>query len=300
MSTTSHKPTASAEPHALREALTRAGACNVFALVDGALLRNLSTRAQRRWSAKNARSLLTGGTGSGAAESGPLLFQLSPQDLEHDLPISLVDEASGHNAGSILFSRLDLYTLAARLSPFVDVELSDGATMVMRFFDPRVLPVWLDLALKVFSRHLSGTASNWLYWDDRLELNNCEIHQNDNQADEYFPLKLTANQEQQFLEECYPFTLIERFRQEDPGALASISVADRYHFFRTQIARAESNGFTGSSDIEIYCGLAIDMGPRFDENDIFSEPLLKAKAGAKLADILSSLSNDDWARLRVK
>lgn len=285
--------------HALASAVASEETRHAFALVDGAILRDLPVRARQRWPASKARSLLTGATGTGAAEAGPLLFPLSKQEVQDGLPDTLLDATTGRHAGSFLLSALDLNALAARLSPFVDVKMADDSTMVMRFFDPRVLPFWLVLAQAAFSRHLAGTLSRWFYWDAQLALKAVPFTAPGGAAaDAGFPLRITSAQEQQLLEACHPYTLIERFRVEDPAALAKVPVTERYAFFQTQIERARGHGIEATGELEAYCSLAIDLGPLFDEHEVMRTPWRDVKAGAKLADALASVGNADWSRVR--
>jgi len=285
--------------HSLHSALGGVETSNTFALVDGAILRELPARTRQRWPASKARSLLTGATGAGAAEVGPLLFQLSRQDLEAGLPATLLDEKTGRNAGTILLSELELNELSSRLTPLVDVQLADESAMFMRFFDPRVFPFWLALVQAAFSNHLAGMLSRWIYWDAQqtLKVVRFDTHAHE-RVDASFPLRITSLQEQQLLDACYPFALIERFRLEDPAALAKVPVVERYAFFQDQIERARGHGIEANGELEVYCGLAIELGPLFDEHEALRAPLREVKAGTKLADALAAVGNADWSRMR--
>jgi len=288
---------------ALRTALVAAAPdsapVHLFALVDGALLLDLPKRAQQAWPASQALSLLTGATGAGAAEVGPLLFALSQEQVDAGLPDTLLDVKTGRSAGSFLVSSQSLSGLATCLARFVDVKLDDDSTMVMRFFDPRVLPFWLDMVQPGYTAHLAASASSWLYWDAQLALCSVGLHaSNTPGAAATFPVRVSPEAEQKLLDDCYPFTLIERFRKEDANALERVPVKDRYTFFRDQLARARGHGVQSNGEIEAYCGLALELGPRFDEDSAMRPVLLKVKAGEKLLEALASVEDDDWARLK--
>ncbi len=283
----------------LGSAAEGAPTCNVFALVDGALLRDLPERAQRVWPVSKARSLLTGGTGAGAAEVGPLLFPVSQKDIRVGLPATLLDNESGRCAGSFLISNLALNDIADQLTLFVDVKLADASTMVMRFFDPRVLPFWLKLVRQTHSSQLAAALESWIFWDaqENLSVERFEKHLTPSKENN-FPLHIGELQEQHLINSCYPFTLIERFRLQDPSELIRIPVVERYEFFKDQVNRARAYGIETSGDIEVYCGLAIELGTRFDQDEVLGSLLLRVKEGTKFADLLAVVSDLDWSRIK--
>jgi len=284
---------------ALHQAAAGATSARLFALVDGALLREFPKRVQQLWRAENALSLLTGATGMGAAAVGPLLFELSPDQMAAGRPATLLDMKTGRSAGSFLASGQRLNELAAVLAQYVDVKLDDGSTMVMRFFDPRVLPFWLNILQPDHSAHLASAVSRWLYWDAQLALRAVDLNsRNASEAAATFPVQLSSGAEQKLLDNCYPFTVIERFRVEDAAALAQVPLKDRYDFFRDQLSRAAGHGIQGAGEVEAYCGLAIEFGPHFDEDQAIRSTLLKVKAGEKLLEALAEVEDADWARLK--
>lgn len=283
----------------LRDAVESSTAGSAFALVDGALLRDMPDAVRRIWPASRARSLLTGSTGRGAAEAGPLLFEISRPELANALPATLLDAATGRSAGSFIVSRLPLGELAIRLMRFADVKLADNTTMVMRFFDPRVLPFWLEIVRPRHSVLLAETVSRWIYWDARQAVTVERFEEPGPEAtDERLPLRISEAEEQRLLDACYPFTLIERFRSEDPDALARVPVIERQAFFSAQIERARAHSIESNVDIEVYCGLAIQFGEHFDERPAMRPAFERTANGSNLAAALATLADADWASMK--
>jgi hypothetical protein len=230
---------------------------------------------------------------------GPLLFELSSEQIDAGLPASLLEAQTGQSAGSFLASDQSLNDLAACLAQYVDVKLADGSTMVMRFFDPRVLPFWLNVLQPTHSAHLAAAVSNWSYWDGQLLLHTLNLKEERSIAAEAtFPMHLSSEAEQKLLDACYPYTLIERFRKEDAAALARVPLKDRYDFFQDQLARAHAYGIRNAGEVEAYCGLAIELGSNFDEDKAIRSALLKVKSGEKLTEALAVVDDSEWERLR--
>lgn len=297
MTPASHTSVAQAITQALREAMTLSQQ-RCFALVDGAQLLDLPERVQRQWPATNAISLLTGAIGNGASEVGPLLFELSSEQMKSGLPSSLLDVVSARSVGSFLISTTSVSALAGHLSSYVDVTLDDHSAMVMRFFDPRVLPFWLDLVQPRYAPHLGAVVSSWFYWDQALAVRKVSFPSQMTGKDTEFPVRISSNDEQTLLDRCYPFTLIERFRVEDEAALAKIPAHQRYDFFRDQVARANGHGIRSNGEIEAYCSLAIASGPRFDEDADVKIALAKLKEGMPLLKALELVDGEVWIRMR--
>jgi Domain of unknown function (DUF4123) len=270
-----------------------------FALVDGALLGELSSQARRRWSAMRGLSLLER-AGFGAAEVGPLLYELTEADLDADLPGSLLDAASGRTAGSFIVSSGSAAELQQRLGAFVDVHLSDGSNMVMRFFDPRVLPFWLD-ALAPDERHyLSGTLQHWAFWRTDFDVAIQRFQpETPLPSAPLFPIRLSSEREATMMNACYPLTLIERLRAEEPEVLAKVPALQRYQFFREQSARAHAHGLEAQGDLEAYCSTAIEFGARFDEDNAVKASMLGIKEGRAFHEVLMAITPSDWQRIKA-
>ncbi|RZI83377.1 MAG: DUF4123 domain-containing protein [Rubrivivax sp.] len=283
----------------LSQAVQSDPSAKLFALVDGALLLDLPKKCQQRWRASHGVSLLTGARGHGAAEVGPLLYELPSQPMNSDLCSSLLDLTSGKSAGSFIVSRLNLNDLAVSLARFVDVTLSDQSTMVMRFFDPRVLPFWFQAIKPRYQFALAECIAHWFHWDHRQVFENIPLT-TAAQANEFasFPTHLSAAEEAQLMSACYPFTLIERFRIEDSAALSKVPVHRQYEFFSGQIDRAAGHGITDHLDLEIYCTFGLEVGERFDEHVAILPALSMVKSGERFSKAMSTL-DIDWNQLKT-
>ncbi|RQP23753.1 DUF4123 domain-containing protein [Piscinibacter terrae] len=270
-----------------------------YALLDGALLKGFSQQTRRHWLLAAGVSLFGDDADAAATEVGPLLFELNAGADADEFPLGMVDDTMGMCAGSVVESELPGVDLAKRLSRFLDVRLDDGSMMVMRFFDPRVLPAWLEVLPDQYKAELGSVVSRWLYRDHSLEMRSwCFDLQEPTSAQ--FPWAVAAQDEQRLMDRCLPYTVIARFSKEDPQALRKVPLNQQYSFFSQQIERCRSRGLESMGDIEVYCGLAIEVGQAFDETAAFGRCLAEVNAGCSLGEALSRLDDNDWATMRCE
>jgi hypothetical protein len=283
---------------ALRAVLSDDSDLRAFALVDGALLANLPVRQRKTWAPAHGVSLFERADHAAFAV-GPLLFELTLAQIESGVPNTLLDLVGGLSAGSFIVTRADIATLSQRLQKLVDVTLDDGTDMVMRFFDPRVLPFWLAVVDPVYERYVAGVVEQWLYWgaDFSLKTYCFEPATGDGVLPE-LPMKISVKQEQTLLDACAPWTMVERFRANGATALEGVPVGQRYAFFEHQLQRAQSHGLQGQPTLEGYCGIALECGPVFDEDKAMQDALALVKEGQSFDDAVATLNDQDWKRMR--
>lgn len=274
----------------------------LLALVDGALLRNLPSRQRQRWPVEVGRSLLPPGTAASAGEVGPLLFELPASLIDSALVQSVIDPGSALLAGSFLLASTGLDTVAKVLSPFIDAQLADGTELVMRFYDPRILPLWLDGLPDAYLSHIGSAVSHWLYWDldhriRAVEFSDLLVNGN-GVADAEFPVRISVQREAQLMAASTPHLVIGRLLREGADVLRPIPPAERYDFVRSQLERATAHGLSTLRDLEAYCGLAVALGKCFDTDSAMESALHDVKAGLPFDKAIAALKDTDWDRLR--
>ena len=254
----------------------------VHALVDGALL-SLSgdERFARAWRAQPSHSLFPNSTSDTAKAVGPLLIDLT--SLSPTARLVLVDHTQELSIASLLISLLDVDELARRLSPFTNVLLPDRTDMIMRFQDPRVLPAWLTILDPACGAYLGSCCNTWTFVDPSWRLQTIDFASQLAPQAPTFPLTLSDAAQAKLERDCFPHTVISRFRREDRSTLERIPLHARYDFFSDQIARAKAHGLESFPDIEVYCSLAIEFGPAFDERPAFDDILGEFARGGGLA-----------------
>ncbi|KWC90480.1 hypothetical protein WL57_09695 [Burkholderia cepacia] len=285
---------------ALQAALSSQDGLRAYVLIDGALLDTLPDDDKASWPAFVAASLLDDAADDEARIVGPLLFEWQPGADGADTADAIEPRSIPWPAASVLVSPLSLERLAAHLAPMVDVQLEQmESVMLMRFFDPRVLPFWLDMLPAAHRAYLAQGVRHWIHRDTSLQLRTADIAApaNVRQAAE-FPLQLTQAQEDDLLAACYPYTMLERLRTEKPALLASLPPAQHYGFVRDQLARCRAHGADSAASLLIYCELALRYGARFDEDPAMAAVFDAVAQGQAFPEALALVPAEDWRRMQ--
>ncbi|WP_342705547.1 DUF4123 domain-containing protein [Burkholderia arboris] len=281
---------------ALQAALSSQDGLHAYVLIDGALLETLADEEKASWPAFVAASLLDNADDDARAV-GPLLFEWAPLADGAD---AIEPRSIPWPAASLLVSPLPLERLAAHLAPMVDVQLEQmESVMLMRFFDPRVLPFWLDMLPAAHRAYLAQGVRHWIHRDTELRIRTAEIAvpAHARQAAE-FPLQLSQAQEDGLLAACYPYTMLERLRAEKPALLASLPAAQHYGFVRDQLARCQAHGAESAVSLLIYCELALRYGARFDEDPAMAAVFDAVAQGQAFPDALALVPAEGWQRMQ--
>ena len=292
-------PMAAQAADVLQAVLSSQAGLRAYVLVDGALLDTLPDDEKASWPAFVAASLLDNADDD-ARRVGPLLFEWQPADDSADA-VDVTDPRSiPWSAASVLVSPLTLAQLAAHLAPMVDVQLEQmESAMLMRFFDPRVLPFWLDMLPPAHRAYLAQGVRHWIHRDTELQLRTADVTAPANVARAAeFPLQLPQAQEDDLLAACYPYTMIERLRAEKPALLASLPAAQHYGFVREQLERCQAHGAESAASLLIYCELALRYGGRFDEHPEMAAVFDAVAQGQDFPQALALVPAEGWQRMQ--
>ncbi|MCA8000985.1 DUF4123 domain-containing protein [Burkholderia metallica] len=292
-------PIAAQAADALQAALASQDGLRAYVLIDGALLDTLPDDDKASWPAFVAASLLDAADDD-ARIVGPLLYEWQPGADGADAADAIEPRSIPWPAASVLVSPLSLERLAAHLAPMVDVQLEQmESVMLMRFFDPRVLPFWLDMLPAAHRAYLAQGVRHWIHRDSALQIRTVEIAApaNVGRAAE-FPLQLTQAQEDDLLAACYPYTMLERLRVEKPALLASLPAEAHYGFVRDQLVRCRAHGAESAASLLIYCELALRYGARFDEDPAMAVVFDAVAQGEAFPEALARVPAEDWRRMQ--
>lgn len=286
----------------IEDALSSAEGLHAYVLVDGALLQTQSSVERERWPSFIGLSLLANADGEAQAV-GPILFEWHPEH-EHEGDAAVVADDTGivWPASSVIVSALTHEALVAHLAPMIDVQLEQmDSTMLMRFFDPRVLPFWLDMLPAEHLAWLARGVRGWIYRDAQENLRTTQI-ETPPKVDSIatFPLQLSQQQEDDLLAACYPYTMVERLRAEFPALMERVPTAQHYDFVRNQLDRCRGYGADSPASMLIYCELALNYGPRFDEHPAMGPVFAALGDGQGLPQALELVPADEWRRMQAE
>ena len=143
-----------AEVKLLKDRLFGAPDRNVYAILDGASVPELRMKLWEH--GPQHACLFRGDLEPDMAEVAPYLVELK---ADSDFCAWLLAEGWGRHWGIFAFSAADLLTMRGHFSALTDVYGPDGAPMIFRYYDPRVLRVFLPTCLAGELDEMFGPAS---------------------------------------------------------------------------------------------------------------------------------------------
>jgi len=137
------------------------GGASVYALLDAA-------RGQRvfeavRWSARPQAPLYRGALPPEIERVAPYLVELGG---DHAFTRRVLEEGWGQSWGCFLVAGVDLKTLRQHLQSLLRVRTEDGRALLFRFYDPRVLRVYLPTCTRQELKVFFGPIRRFLVEDD--------------------------------------------------------------------------------------------------------------------------------------
>jgi hypothetical protein len=268
-----------------------------YALVDAAQVPEMRT-AQFLASTIDHISLFSLTKEHGIAKYGPLLIPLP--DGANSAAFKGVVRAMRHGwTVSWLSSNLSLEQLAAHLAGHLNGSLPDGSDVLVRFYDPRLLPHFLTHLDDTTRSALLEPIAEWGWWDRKLNFVSAEggnqacspaINQTDISLDTQEALAAAA------LDELIKSMVIDasdadEFAEWLPHALyAAVSV---------QLGKAREVGLSSISDLQLYVSLALRVHPDFFAMlPVFERARADLAAGeTDLPALVLTVADDDWDRL---
>lgn len=151
-------------PHQRLLTLLRSEFQPLYALIDSA--RDIQILAFLAQAKEEHQSLYEGVQGDKLAHVAPYLVRLPPDSALLD---KLVAEGWGNSWGVFLTCDTDFVTLRRHLRHFLEVLLPDGKQVYFRYYDPRVLRVFLPTCNPTETNEFFGPIKYYLAEDDKPE-----------------------------------------------------------------------------------------------------------------------------------
>ncbi len=252
---------------------------NLHALIDLANVPLESKRLRRDVEALGASCVL-GDVALSTQLASPWLLPLdASQKLGGPLQLS-ADLALRSSAVSWLRTPLSVEDLAPRLLARMDARLPGRYDVLLRHFDPRVLPV-LDAVLTLAQRTaFFALGSRWHYLDRESLLRNVVLLAAPAVDPFLVPLHLDEQQAGALLDAAEIDAVMPELAKEEPERfLALEDGAARYCLTRHCLARAQHWKLMHFPQKVIFCALALKLGKRFDEQPQWQQALANVAAG---------------------
>lgn len=136
----------------------------VYALLDAA--RGRAVYEAVRWSSRPQAPLYGGELPPEIERVAPYLVELGG---DHSFTRRILMQGWGDSWGCFLSAPVDLATLRRHLRTLLRVRMEEGQTMLFRFYDPRVLRVYLPTCTRQELKAFFGPVSRVLVEDDAGE-----------------------------------------------------------------------------------------------------------------------------------
>jgi len=160
--TDSHVPTVKAGLHEQLLALLRHSFQPLYAILDAA--RDLKVLVALLHSGADYQSLYEGPKGDSLAQVAPYLVRLPADSPLLDI---LVREGWGQSWGVYLTSASEFGEVRKHLRHFLEVQLPNGNGAYFRFYDPRVLRVYLPTCRPEETYYFFGPIKDYLVEDEK-------------------------------------------------------------------------------------------------------------------------------------
>lgn len=137
------------------------GEANVYALLDSA--RRFEVFQAVRWSARPSASLYAGSLPEEIERVAPYVVELGG---DHSFTRRVITEGWGDSWGYFVVTNADLKTLRAHLRSLLRVRTDEGRRLLFRFYDPRVLRVYLPTCTRQELATFFGPITRFLVEDE--------------------------------------------------------------------------------------------------------------------------------------
>lgn len=169
-------------------------------------------------------------------------------------------------------SPLSLKTLASHLRKFHHVGLSEGQMMMMRWYDTRILPVWLQVLKPPQAKLFTSGLSSLAYLDRFGEV---QVVQYDNPPDSsdtpaLSDLPLIQLDDDQFgvlVDASEPDQIADMLTNSVPDMASAIPLAERFAFIERHRRAALALKIDSTLERCLYCSLALLYGENFAQED---------------------------------
>ncbi|KAB8064607.1 DUF4123 domain-containing protein [Janthinobacterium violaceinigrum] len=232
-----------------------------------------------------------------AMYAGPILLR-HIRGGQCPLLAKLLCTAGSAHFMSLIVTDQPLPPLLARLTWLTDVVHDDGTEWIMRYYDPLVLPHWLDVLEPAQRKAALADITGWLYLDARGRPQTVPGDRHMAPAPvKSEPMSLTEHQYVELMNRTLPYMVMKQIENDDAQALDVLPPDQRYDFFFQQLGQAQAYGLSSATDLKSYCMLALMFGADFHLAPPAAIALQAAGTAQSFSDRVLAWSPGQWAAL---
>lgn len=250
----------------------------VYAVVDMANVHSEKRQVLKRLRASGALNILADNRPEAEAAIPWLLPLSSHASAKRDFKLTL-DLANESACVTWLASDLPPQALAQALNERTQAELPDHYRILLRCYDPRVLPELHGVLDEVQAEQFWGLAGQWCYVDRAKQFNHIELHIPSRETVFEPPLQLTQKQTDQLLAAAEVDQVMPELVRESPNAFLAIAPQERAVLTRQALSKANDYRLESFPDRVVFCILRLELGEDFDQSGKW--PLLMRQVTAR-------------------
>jgi hypothetical protein len=239
-------------------------------------------------------SLFEGSREARAMEVAPLLISL---DLEARKQYSyflqwLAEHGTYTSSILLLSSPLPLDELNRRLAQRLNARVSDDMDVMLRYFDPRTFEGLLTVLSEDQRDTFLSVADCWWYLDRcGVAVQRSAAYETKDRFEA--PVVLTAEQEFALLDASEGDQVAAQLRTMMPDHYRRIPLPQQHDFITRQMLAAAASGIKTTSELALYCGLALIHGEGFAATSPWRSVLERVSSGAvSLSDAVANEEED--------
>lgn len=230
------------------------------------------------------RSLFEGHAEEALPDIAPLLIDAT---IDCEAMQTVIDETTRIGklkpCVSMLESTLPLDRLAEHFTQFHLVETSNGRSMLMRWYDTRILPIWLDILTDAQRNFFTHPIAQWTSID---RVGTEQEHTSSKLGAEtpiagHTPLQLDERQVEQLFAAAEPDLLLYELRKTLSKQIDSIPHRVLYPFVHAHWQIARQHGLLDRNDQVQFLGLALYTSGHFVDHPIVTNWLARAPQAHK-------------------
>lgn len=198
----------------------------------------------------------------GIEKYGPILIPLREVSSK-SIDASLISAMKNGWTVTWLNSALPLIELAKHLAQYMNGRFADGREVLVRYYDPRVLPIFFDCVEKTLSEGLMAPIRHWAWWDRQMNLIT-RIGGQFESVSKFAEINI-SEQIQGIFSKRATEDLIQGMLLEhaDKDEFSSWLPQVLYCAVVKHVSAAKHIGLTSLSNIYLYTSLALRVHPRF-------------------------------------
>lgn len=219
------------------------------------------------------RSLFAGHAEESLRDIAPLLISLAHSNEASRAWEEIEQLAAARPAVSMLESDLELVALAHHLQAFHTIKLPKRKEMILRWYDTRVLPVWMEI---MNDRQRAGFVHGihrWKYWDRFGDLLELELGSS-TPLPPLMPYSLDEQQLSRLQSASEADALLAQLRRIIPDEIASVSYRRLYPFMDDHLQIAREHGLVNLDDRAQFMLLALFTSGAYLERTEVGDRLL--------------------------